>query len=133
MARFEDDPAILCPRQRLIVALLVAVCAGMLLAFSKPQVSTHGVAPAYNIEIDPNTAPAALLVTLPGVGPSRAQAIIAERERAPFASLIELERRVSGIGPATVAGFDPYVKIPRQAIAPTLEKPVDSRTIALTP
>ncbi len=49
--------------------------------------------------VDLNTADAAALDTLPGIGPSTAQKIIAEREaNGPFASLEDLTR-VSGIGP----------------------------------
>lgn len=47
-------------------------------------------------KIDINTADAATLATLPGVGPQTAKAIIAAR---PFASVDDLTR-VSGIGPA---------------------------------
>lgn len=52
--------------------------------------------------INVNTADAELLAELPGVGPSRADAIIEEREtNGAFDSAADLER-VSGIGPATV-------------------------------
>mgnify|MGYP006439135091 CR=1 FL=1 len=52
--------------------------------------------------INLNTADAAALQTLDGVGPSLAQDIIAAR---PFASLLDLADRVSGIGLATVDGW----------------------------
>lgn len=48
--------------------------------------------------INVNTATAAELETLPGIGPSKAAAIIANR---PYASVDELDR-VPGIGPATL-------------------------------
>lgn len=52
--------------------------------------------------INVNTADAELLAELPGIGPSRADAIIEEREtNGAFESVEDLER-VSGIGPATV-------------------------------
>lgn len=55
--------------------------------------------------INVNTADAELLTELPGVGPSRAQAIIEEREtNGNFESADDLTR-VSGIGPATVDQF----------------------------
>ncbi|KAA0013744.1 ComEA family DNA-binding protein [Billgrantia pellis] len=55
--------------------------------------------------INVNTADAELLAELPGVGPSRAQAIIEEREaNGDFESAEDLTR-VSGIGPATVEAF----------------------------
>tara|TARA_R110002012_G_scaffold50598_2_gene130829 strand:+ start:3119 stop:3403 length:285 start_codon:yes stop_codon:yes gene_type:complete len=52
--------------------------------------------------INVNTADAELLAELPGIGPSRAEAIIEEREtNGTFESAEELAR-VSGIGSATV-------------------------------
>ena len=52
--------------------------------------------------INVNTADAELLAELPGIGPSRAAAIIEEREtNGAFDSVEDLER-VSGIGSATV-------------------------------
>ncbi len=53
--------------------------------------------------VDINTADAAALEALPGVGPSIAQAIVEWREaNGPFANVDELED-VPGIGPATLA------------------------------
>jgi competence protein ComEA len=57
-----------------------------------------GVPPAAG-PIDLNTADAALLDTLPGVGPSTAAKIVADREaNGPFATVDDLGR-VAGIGP----------------------------------
>jgi competence protein ComEA len=55
--------------------------------------------------VDINRADAALLDTLPGVGPATAAAIVAERVRnGPFLGVEDLER-VPGIGPAKLAGL----------------------------
>ena len=51
--------------------------------------------------IDVNSASAAELASLPGIGASKASAIMAEREKKPFASVDDLER-VRGIGARTV-------------------------------
>jgi len=55
--------------------------------------------------VNVNTATAAELETLPGVGPATAAAIVDERTRnGPFASIDDLER-VPGIGPAKLAAL----------------------------
>ncbi|TVP44197.1 MAG: ComEA family DNA-binding protein [Halomonas sp.] len=75
-----------------LAALILSVCLG----FSS-GVLAQEVAP-----ININTADAELLAELPGIGPSRAEAIIEEREaNGPFESADDLVR-VSGIGSATV-------------------------------
>ena len=52
-----------------------------------------------------NAADAAALQTLPGIGPSKAQAIVADRTaNGPFTECGDLQR-VRGVGPATVAGI----------------------------
>ncbi len=58
-------------------------------------------------KVDLNTADAATLATLPGVGPSTAQAIIAAR---PFASVDDVER-VAGIGSAKLAAMRDQVTV----------------------
>mgnify|MGYP003649877623 FL=1 len=78
--------------KRIFAALLFS----MSLGFSS-GVLAQDVAP-----INVNTADAELLAELPGIGPSRADAIIEEREtNGAFESADDLAR-VSGIGPATV-------------------------------
>nr|WP_298058182.1 ComEA family DNA-binding protein [uncultured Halomonas sp.] len=75
---------------------LAALLLSMSLGFSS-GVLAQEIAP-----INVNTADAQLLAELPGIGPSRAEAIIEEREmNGAFESADDLER-VSGIGPATV-------------------------------
>lgn len=73
---------------------------GLLLAL---VLSFAGTAMAQEVApINVNTADAELLTELPGVGPSRAQAIIDEREaNGEFESAEDLTR-VSGIGTSTV-------------------------------
>ena len=55
--------------------------------------------------VDINRADAGQLDALPGVGPTTAASIVAERERnGPFLTVDDLER-VPGIGPAKLAGL----------------------------
>ncbi len=70
--------------------------------------ASRGVLPDGRIDL--NAASQAELETLPGVGPSRAQAIIAEREERPFRVPGDL-RRVPGIGEATFQRLAPLVAV----------------------
>ena len=57
-----------------------------------------------------NAASAAELERVPGLGPKRARAIAAERERGgAFESLQVLARRVPGIGPKTIDRIRPHL------------------------
>lgn len=61
--------------------------------------------------VDVNTASAAALEQLPGVGPATAQAIVAHREaHGPFASVDDLEA-VRGIGPAKLEALRDAVTV----------------------
>lgn len=61
--------------------------------------------------LDINTATAEQLQLLPGIGPSRAAAIVEDRtSRGRFRTVEDLAR-VSGIGPVTVENVRPYVRI----------------------
>jgi competence protein ComEA len=60
--------------------------------------------------IDLNTATAVDLRQLPGIGPKLSQAIVDERDRAPFQSVDDL-RRVHGIGAKTLERLRPYVTV----------------------
>ncbi len=60
--------------------------------------------------VNVNTATATQLALLPGVGPSRADAIIRARQRRPFRTVNELAR-VRGIGRATLQRLGPYVSV----------------------
>jgi competence protein ComEA len=69
---------------------------------------SRGVLPDGRIDL--NLASAEELERLPGIGPARAQAIIAAREEQPFRVPGDL-RRVSGIGEATFQRLAPLVAV----------------------
>ncbi|MEE2673342.1 MAG: helix-hairpin-helix domain-containing protein [Myxococcota bacterium] len=60
--------------------------------------------------LDLNTASAEDLGVLPGIGPVRAEAIVAERARGPFRRVEDLQA-VHGIGPHTVASLEGWVRV----------------------
>ena len=61
------------------------------------------------VPVDLNTADAAALETLPGVGPATAEKIIAHRDTVgPFGGLQDLDA-VPGIGPAALARLRDHV------------------------
>jgi competence protein ComEA len=67
--------------------------------------------PPADSRININTATAAELEKLPGIGPSRAQAIVRDREQnGPFRRIEDLDR-VSGIGPKTLATLREHVTV----------------------
>jgi len=70
---------------------------------AQPRQASEGV-------VNVNTATASQLALLPGVGATRAEAIIHARERRPFRAVNELVR-VRGIGRATLQRLRPYVTI----------------------
>lgn len=79
---------------------LKGMLAALLLSVS--LVFSSGVLAQDMAPINVNTADAELLAELPGIGPSRAEAIIEEREtNGAFENADDLTR-VSGIGSATV-------------------------------
>lgn len=61
--------------------------------------------------VDLNAAPAELFSALPGIGPKLAERIVEARRGRPFASLDDLDRRIRGIGPATMARLSPHLRI----------------------
>lgn len=69
--------------------------------------------------VDVNTADATALETLPGIGPSKAEAILAYRsEHGPFTTLADLDA-VSGIGPSTLENIKDMVSFGAPAAGAT--------------
>lgn len=63
---------------------------------------------ALGVRLDPNRATKEEWEALPDIGPSLAEAILAERSRAPFQTLSDL-RRVHGLGPTRLSKLIPYL------------------------
>jgi competence protein ComEA len=83
--------------------------------------------PAWAGVINVNTATAAELDSLPGIGPSKATAIVEYREaNGPFTSLNDLDK-VSGIGPATLENLAALVTF-EEGGAPAGDAPAASES-----
>lgn len=105
------------------LGLVVGVCLGVSVALCLvPGVLTRSDRPSVHLEsrINPNTASVGSLIRLPGIGLTRAQAIIAYRDgfselwsdEAAFKSPGDLQQ-IRGIGPKTVEGLAPWVRLDR--------------------
>jgi competence ComEA-like helix-hairpin-helix protein len=99
-------------RSYLLACLIAATLAGI---FAWSTVQKERAKPlSLDSRINPNTAPAASLMRLPGIGQARAEAIIALRERSladgnyAFSSAGDL-RKVRGIGPKTAGNISASV------------------------
>jgi competence protein ComEA len=96
----------------LSLATLGAALALLLLtrsATAPPEGFHHPAPPA--LVVDLNAAPAALFSALPGIGPKLAARIVEARRERPFDSLDDLDRRIKGIGPATMARLAPHLRV----------------------
>ena len=106
------------------LAFCAALAAALALRHAERPVAVAGEIPlddqrirAATERINPNTADAASLQRLPGIGATRAQAIIAYRRThgpAPFRAPEDLAA-VKGIGPGTVRGIAPHLSLPSSA------------------
>ena len=99
---------------------LRALAALLLLALAAPALAKKkALAPGERIDL--NRATAAQLMRLPGIGRSRAEAILAHRQRRPFQSPGEVVQ-VKGIGPAWLERNRDHLSAgdpaPRQRIPP---------------
>lgn len=97
----------------LAIALAVIV-SGFILAMQGGGGTQRAI--TLNESINPNTAPVASLLRLPGVGTIRAHAIVAYRQihvaahpdQVAFKRLKDLER-IKGLGPSTVSALRPWL------------------------
>jgi competence protein ComEA len=87
---------------RTVGALSVAA----LLAVGNPS----GASASNEPPLDINSASVAELTALPGIGPAKAAAIVAERKQEPFRSVADLTR-VKGIGERTLEELGPRITV----------------------
>jgi competence protein ComEA len=96
-------------RRTLRALARVLLCVGLLAAGPAARAAEAEAAPSGVVNV--NTASAEELELLPGIGPSRAKAILeARRERGAFKSLEELEE-VKGIGKGALERLRPFVTL----------------------
>jgi len=100
--------------QRLLLGLTTFGIISMLcwlVLRSTPLVDIETPPPgSIQFSLDINTAPAREIALLPGIGPTMAARIVADRAKhGPFASLEEITR-VPGIGPVTLAQIRPSLR-----------------------
>lgn len=100
-------------------ALAIGACLvfGLGLAWRSAPTDVSGYGSRIEDTVNPNTAPWASLIRLPGIGPARAAAILAYRDRfiphgpetVAFGCPEDLAQ-VEGIGPATVDEIRPWLR-----------------------
>jgi competence protein ComEA len=88
------------------VRVLACVLLSAVLAADVARAATKAVDGAVNL----NTAPPEMLALLPGVGPAKAQSILAYRKRHPFRTVDELVR-IKGIGRKMVRRLRPHLAV----------------------
>jgi competence protein ComEA len=98
----------ICAAGLLAVAVMLAAGGEAAAAPGSPPAAAAAAEAAGKVDV--NSASAAELASLPGIGDSKAAAIIAEREKKPFASVDDLER-VRGIGARTVEDLRSKVSV----------------------
>ncbi len=116
---------------------LVAICALLPLSAQASKASKAAKSTAQKVEVSRaqssasqspghvnlNTAGVDQLIMLPGIGPSKARAIIVHREKRPFRRKSQL-MNVRGIGAKTLRRLRPYISVTgpttlREKISPT--------------
>lgn len=89
-------------RRRLVVALAITLLVATGITVARAADPER--------QIDINTASVAELTTLPGIGESKAKAIVEHRAAAPFKSVDDL-KKVKGIGDRTFETLKPSITV----------------------
>lgn len=108
-----------------LVAVGVAMALGLSAGRATADVAKGEVAGA----IDLNTASIADLAALPGLGESKARAIVAWRDATPFRSVDEL-RDVKGIGDKMLEKLRPHLVVSQRAASSGASRPGTADTTA---
>jgi competence protein ComEA len=95
------------PARGLLIALAGSLALG--LAWSSREDRAGPVA-LPSLVVDANSAPAPVLMALPGIGPALSGRIVEARRSSGFGSIQDFDRRVKGIGPAKVAALRPFLR-----------------------
>ncbi len=104
-----------------VISVCVAVCFsyGFVSNLARSGSAFSGCEIELESRINPNDAPVASLVRLPGIGMARAGAIVAYRQRSQFVGIDSNSpafrncndlQKVSGIGPKTVQNINEWLK-----------------------
>ena len=100
------------PRTRRVAAGLIGCCALLLRVAQVDEINQVPIRPV--LLVDPNDCPSEVLQTLPRMGPALTDRLVVERKSRPFRSLGDLDHRVQGIGPSTLAAIRPFLRIGSQ-------------------
>ncbi|MGQ0612127.1 MAG: ComEA family DNA-binding protein [Planctomycetaceae bacterium] len=121
-------PAVNPPPSLALAALLACICAGLGLAgWLRGPAPPATLPEGGSLLPDLNAAPETQLLLLPGIGPSRAAAIVRNRALGgPFRSLEDLSR-VPGFGPSTIEGLRGRVRAGDREGRPSAREPPGQR------
>jgi competence protein ComEA len=94
---------------------VMAIAAGLVavgfLVFDRGDRTGRAAPPPAVLRVDPNTAPPGVLLAIPALGPTILPRMLEAREKAPFKSLADIDRRVKGVGPRTIETWAPLMRI----------------------
>ena len=111
------------------VLVLVAIVAGLMLTSaaysprftSRPSTFLPGDATAYRVDL--NRADRAELMQVPGIGPGKADAIVAHRNAVGGFGKVEDLNGAKGIGPKTIDYLKPHVIVDGSTVLPSTTPP----------